>query len=254
MLFIFLVFSLVVSGINEGFTRILASRSRQLWRALRQLLDGTAGTGDQRPRKDTVADANSPLSVKLYAHPLISQLETAVRDQRSRLSHIPSTEFSRGLIDVLVPAGAEATGVEETRAKLHDLPDGSPIKKPLLAIASEAGAEVDKLRQNIGDWFDTRMTGLSALYRRRTKWFLLAVGLLVAVALNVDAIGAAKQLYRDEALRAAVAQEAMKVASDCQAKTGADLESCTKTGVANVDGSITLPVGWTGKTLSDVTG
>jgi hypothetical protein len=59
MLFVFLVFSLVVSGINEGITRVLASRSRQLWRAVRELLDGRAGTGDQRPRKDEVADEDS---------------------------------------------------------------------------------------------------------------------------------------------------------------------------------------------------
>jgi hypothetical protein len=254
MLFIFLVFSLVVSGINEGITRILASRSRQLWREVRELLDGNAGSGDQRPLKDSVANGDSPLSLRLYVHPLVNQLETAVHDQRSRLSHIPSTEFSRGLIDVLVPAGATATSVDAIRGAFAHLPEASPIKRPLLAIASEAGAEVDKLRQGISEWYDTRMTALSALYRKRTKWVMLCLGVVVAAALNVDAIGAAKQLYRDPALRSAVAQEAVQVAANCQGKTEAELRSCTKIGVENAGGSITLPVGWTGKTLSNVTG
>jgi hypothetical protein len=252
MLFVFLVFSLVVSGINEGITRALASRSRQLWRGLKELLDGGAGSGDQRPRKDAVADKNSPLSLQLYRHPLINQLETAIRDQRSRLSHIPSTDFSRGLIDVLIPEGNGTTTVEEVRERLRGFPDF--LKKPLLAISSEAGEEVDKLRQGIGEWFDTRMAALSVIYRRKTKWVLLVLGLVVAVTLNVDAIGAANQLYRDQALRTAVAQQAVEVATDCQAKQETDVEGCTRNAVGNLDGSVRLPVGWTGKTLSDVDG
>ena len=252
MVFVFLVFSLVVSGINEGITTILASRSRQLWRAMKELLDGSAGKGDQRPQKDAVADESSPLSLRLYTNPLIHQLETAVRDRRSRLSHIPSTDFSRGLIDVVVPESNGTTTADEIRAKLQELPDF--LKRPLLAIATEAGEEVDKLRQGIGDWFDTRMTALSAVYRKKTKWVLLVLGLIVAVALNIDAIGAAKQFYRDQALRTAVAQQAVTVATDCQEKQGADVEECTRNAVGNLEGSVPLPVGWAGKTLSDVDG
>jgi hypothetical protein len=161
MLFVFLVFSLVVSGINEGITRVLAVRSRQLWSALRELLDGSYESGDQRPRTNTRATDTDPLSMQLYANPLVRQLETAIRDERSRLPRIPKNEFSRGLIDVLVPAGNSATTVAQVRQALSNLPDDSPIKKPLLAIAGEAGEAVDKLREGIGEWFDARMTTLS---------------------------------------------------------------------------------------------
>jgi hypothetical protein len=249
MLFVFLVFSLVVSGINEGITRVLASRSRQLWRAVRELLDGGTGKGDPRPEKGAAADADSPLAIKLYAHPSIHQLETAVRDRHSRMSHIPSTEFSRGLIDVLVPEGEGTTTVQQVRDRLRDLPDF--LKKPLLPIASEAGEDFDKFRQGIGEWFDTRMSALSAAYRRKTKWLLFVLGLIVAVILNVDAIDAAQRLYRDQALRTAVAQQAVDVATQCQAEQG-DVEECTRDAVGSLDGSVQLPVGWTGKTISDV--
>jgi hypothetical protein len=188
----------------------------------------------------------------LYAHPLVNQLETAVRDRRSRLSHIPSTEFSRALIDVLVSEGDGTTTVEVVRARLRELPEF--IGRPLLAIASEAGEEIDKLRQDIGGWFDTRMAALSAVYRKKVKWALLVLGLIVAVVLNVDAIGAAQQLYRDQALRTGVAQQAVEVTTDCQAKQGVDVEECTRDAISDLDGSIRLPVGWTGKTLSDVDG
>ena len=49
MLFVFFVFSLLVSGANEVISRTLGLRSRTLWRSLRRLLEGTTGTGDQRP-------------------------------------------------------------------------------------------------------------------------------------------------------------------------------------------------------------
>jgi hypothetical protein len=252
MLFVFLVFSLVVSGINEAITRLLVSRSRQLWRAMKELLDGGAGSGDQRPPKDAVAGEDSPLSLKLYTHPVIHQLETAVRDKHSRLSHIPSTEFARGLVGVLVPEGENATTVQQIRNRIQELPDS--LKKPLLPIASEAGEQVDKLRRGIGEWFDTKMSALATVYRRKTKWVMFVLGLIVAVTLNVDAIGAAQQLYRDQVLRTAVAQQAVDVATDCQSEQGADVEECTRNAVGNLDGSVRLPAGWTGKTLSDVDG
>lgn len=249
MLFVFLVFSLVVSGINEGITRVLASRSRELWRSLRELLDGSEGKGDQRPRRDARVDANSPLSMKLYAHPLIQQLETAVRDRHSRLSHIPSTDFARGLIDVLVP-GEGASSVEGFGRQLRELPVN--LRTPLRTIAGEVGGDVEKLRQGIGEWFDARMSTLSATYRKKTKWVLFVIGLIVAVALNIDAIDAAERLYRDDALRAAVAQQAVNVASDCQDEQASDIEACTRNAVGDIDGSVRLPVGWSNQALSDV--
>jgi hypothetical protein len=251
MLFVFLVFSLVVSGINEGITRILASRSRLLWGSLRELLDGGADPGDPRPRRDTAVNESSPLSMRLYAHPLINQLETAVRDQYSRLSYIPPTEFSRGLIDLVVP-GEGTTTVSSFEAGLSDLPDN--LKKPLLAIAIEVEADVEKLRQGVGEWFDERMSMLSAVYRRKAKWMLLVLGLIVAVALNVDAIDAAQQLYRDQALRTAVAGQAVNAADECEKEHAAEVEECTREAVRNVDGALRFPVGWTGIGLSDVDG
>jgi hypothetical protein len=248
MLFIFLVFSLVVSGINEGIARILSSRSRQLWRSLKELLDGSAGKGDQRPQRDVQVDAKSPLSLQLYSHPMIQQLETAVRDKRSRLSRIPSTDFARGLIDVVVPG--DTVTVEDFEKAIKQLPNG--LEAPLRAVAKEVGNDVEKLRRGIGEWFDARMTSLSAAYRRRTKWALFAIGLVVAAVLNVDAIDAAQRLYRDEVLRTAVAEQAVNVASQCQDQQ--DVEMCTRNAVSDLDGAVHLPVGWTDRTLSDIEG
>lgn len=242
MLFVFLVFSLLVSAVNEGITQILAWRSRHLWRALRRILDGDGAdlNADQRPKVN--AEPGPSWTDRLYAHPLIRQLERRVPTTRSRLPRIPATDFSRALIDLLVPDSGGATTTDQMRAAVRALPGDSALKAPLLAILTEAGDRIDQLRQGIGDWFDARMGALSRAYKQHVRWVLVGVGLVVAMAFNVDAIGAAKQLYRDEALRTAVAGQAISVVAECQEQ--ADPVQCTRDQVGKVDPAIRLPVGW----------
>jgi hypothetical protein len=95
---------------------------------------------------------------------------------------------------------------------------------------------------NIGEWFDARMETLSSAYRRHTKWVLVVVGLIVALAFNVDAIGAAQRLYRDPALRSEVAQQATSVVASCEGNTY--IPGCTRHQVEKIDTAIRLPVGW----------
>jgi hypothetical protein len=241
ILFIFLVFSLVVSGVNEAVTRLFAWRSRHLWRALRQLLDGERGgvASDERP---TGADATSQKwTDKLYAHPLILQLEGRLATSRSRLSNIPAPDFSRAMLDLLVPEADGQVTTEQVQEALRDLPDG-PLKESLLPLVKTAGGQLADLQQEIGDWFDSRMEALSRTYKRHVKWVLVAVGIAVALAFNVDAIGAAQRLYRDEALRTAVADQATSVVAACEDE--GDVTACTREEVGKVDSAIRLPVGW----------
>jgi hypothetical protein len=246
MMFVFLIFSLLVSGANEAIMRALAWRSRHLWRALRELLDGQSPTltKDQRPSTATSAAPTSSWTDRLYAHPLITGFEGRLPTARSRLSHIPTPDFAKALVDLIVPDADGKTSVDEVRAKVSAMPDDSPIKKPLLAILISADGKMDRLVDGIGSWFDARMDHLSARYKRHVKLVLVALGLVVAISFNVDAIGAAHRLYRDTALRSAVAQQATALVETCNGKP--DEAACARTETAKVDQSLTLPVGWAG--------
>jgi hypothetical protein len=250
IIFVFLVFSLVVSGVIEAITRLVEWRSRHLWRALRQLLDGDGQrlTADQRPEaKKLTADqppdaAGLPLTDQLYVHPLIRQLEGRLPSDRSRLSRIPAVDFSRALIDLLAPNEAGKTSLEQVRERVVGLSADSPLRVPLLVLIREADGRIEQLQKGIEAWYDARMEALSRAYKRHVKWVLLAVGLVVALAFNVDALGAAERIYRDEALRSAVAQQAIAVVEGCEGKS--DVAACTREQVENVDSAIRLPVGW----------
>jgi hypothetical protein len=173
---------------------------------------------------------------------------------KSRLSSIPATDFSRAILDLLVPKERDIT-IDEVRAALSPKGDGpendaeneasfpqSPLEESLLALMKGAGGRVEDLRVEIEKWFDSRMEALSKSYKSHVKWVLVGVGIVVALAFNVDAIGAAQRLYRDEALRTAVADQAASVVAECEGQ--ADVSACTREQVSKVDTAIQLPVGW----------
>jgi hypothetical protein len=251
LIFIFLVFSLIVSGIYEAGARLVESRSRLLWRSLRELLAEKPDRGDQRP---SITDpAGDSLTNRLKAHPLIRQLEGrryTKRFEKTRVSHIPPTDFSRALVDILVPAGDEATSVAALRQAISETPD--PIKRSLLPIASDAAATLDEVRQGIGEWFDTRMQAASRIYKRNTRWIMVVVGFVVVLAFNVDALGATQELYRDDAARTAIAEQAVGIVDAC-AKQGTGesimvdqekVATCAQNEIDKIESGLVLPVGW----------
>jgi hypothetical protein len=248
LLFTFMIFSLIASGVYETGARIFATRPRTLWKALRRLLDPDDDGGDRRPLVDAPADDS--LTELLYAHPLIRQLEGRRHtDQfkRSRISHIPNTDFARALIDLIAPAGEDGTTLEDLRNNLRSselLPEG--LKRSLLALVADAHGSLDQARSDIGDWFDARMSAVSRYYKRNTRYVMAAIGVAVAIGFNVDAIGVASSLHEDDVLRAALSAQATAVVESCQTEAGdaGAVSSCIQTRLEDTGAAGDLPVGW----------
>ncbi len=266
LVLVFLVFSMVVSGIYEGIARFLAWRAKDLWASVRLLLvpedaptsaaAGEArlgvplrpgGSRDHRPTGAAAAAADPAvpdvdLVAAFYAHPLIGGLEPLANDQRTKVASIAPDSFARALIDVLVPEGDGETSVSTLRTAIRrsDL----PMKQPLLQVVSEVGESLDAFRQQVGAMFDQQMTHLSTLYRRRAKAIMFGIGLFVAVVANVDALHVAGALYGDDALRSATTVAAKELVESCEGKTGDDLSACLAEAKVSLDDQVTMPVGW----------
>ena len=146
---------------------------------------------------------------------------------------------------------------EELRAGIALLP--RDLQEKLGEVLAAAGGTFVEMRQSLEDWFDRNMAAASEWYRRQTRWFLFAAGLVVAVTMNVDAVSAGLTLYRDEGTREALVAVAEDIqAADCgrqpaepdsqvepdesrpSAQAQQDLD-CVRNGL---DESIALPVGW----------
>lgn len=257
---IFLVFSLVVSGIYEAVAKVLAWRAKALWAAIHLLVDDAAEAptnaaptqrlrhvapeGDLRPK----VGANPSTRLEhLYAHPLVGGLERRTAAARTRIDRIEPANFARALIDVLVPDAQGQTTLDQWRAALAtNMEVPAPLRRQLLLLVREASGDLNALRTKVEDWFDGQMAMLSQSYRKRAKWFMVIFGLAVAGACNVNAIAATEQLFRDDALRAALVSQGERITDECADKHDNALTTCLQDASDELGEAVKLPVGWQG--------
>ncbi len=129
---------------------------------------------------------------------------------------------------------------------LEQVPHDMRVK--LLAVVDEAGEGIVSIRHGIEQWYERSMAAASSWYRKQTRWFLFLAGLVMAVLLNVDAIGAARTWYRDDTARESVVALAFQVNDVACGDPDADGETiaapdldCVRDSVGE---SIVLPIGW----------
>ena len=223
LIFVYLLLSLVSSAVNEIIEGWLKKRAVDLERGIRELLQG-----------------DQTLVQKLYEHPLIYSLfegdydATQATSRKTKVwaatganlpSYIPSRNFALALMDLLLPPedggqsgaacamapgaalAAGGAGGAGTLQPLRDAVNGlsnQNLRRALLPLIDAAGDDASKARANIEGGFDSAMDRVSGWYKRRVQWFILAIGLVIAVATNADTITITNSLSRDVSLRNAV--------------------------------------------------
>lgn len=228
MVFVFLVTSLVASIFREILESILKTRAVQLERGIRQLLDDPDGAGATQalfshPQLYALfPGVYDPSRLKSYLlsfnRPKVGEdaLQTIKRfPLASNLpAYIPSRNFALALMNVV---GAYDDGgpltLEGLKATTMTLPPGR-LQQALLSALGEAGDDLGRVRSSLEAWFDSNMDRVSSWYKRETQWILLAVGFVLAVALNVDSVGIAHDLATNNGLRQKAVAEATQAAKD----------------------------------------
>jgi hypothetical protein len=224
----FLLLSLLVSGLNEAFVRLLGIRSKFLWAYLRDTLDGSDAEGrswlparvrdvfaalpfvrDPRPEHSDqpapVEAGELPMRETKAQDAMTSHLYQRVREidhpksGRTSIANIPPARFA---VAVMEMAAAEDGGVEGLLAKLKAM--GSPLHGHLMGLWESAQRDLDRFRQGVETWFDGEMERLSMLYRRYVKWVVAVLGAMVTLLFTMDGLEYAKTLLRDNAFRASV--------------------------------------------------
>ena len=214
--FVILIASLTATTLREFLEAILKTRSIQLERGLRELLDDPDGTG---------------ITKKLFDHPLLdglfagdyvpgrlTSMWTSWRPKMAQTenppprpkrmvfgsnlpSYIPSRNFALALLGHT--SGEGILSLDSITANAVALPEGR-LKKALMVSLGEAEGDLDRLRTSLEAWFDGTMDRVAGWYKRETQWTLLAFGLFLAVALNIDSVGIVRQLATNNALREAL--------------------------------------------------
>lgn len=186
---------------------------------------------------DTVRPAQATPSGEAIASGAAGALETP--DPRVPASALPPFDPNNPLSDLRIAVGSNTVLTDSAR-------------QALLALIDAAGNDVSKARENIEGWFNAGMERVSGWYKRRTQVFILILGFLLAVILNIDPIVIAKRLSTDKSLREAVVVAAQEYAkanpSAASSKASADSSSNApssefKERLQEIR-NLSLPIGW----------
>ena len=263
LVFVYLVLSLLCSAIAETVEHYFHYRADYLRQGIEKLL--LAGDG--------------PLRDKLYGHPLIKCLYTSSKLEGKGRSggpaYIPSRQFVLAFLDI-VTDGKAPSGTSPASFAAHfreaidankSLPE--PVKRALRTMTNDAGDDMEKIKTNIQQWFDSSMDRVAGWYKGRAEFVLLIIGTLVAVLINVDTLSIINTLSNDSAVRLAVVNAAETYAREnprpsapgdagggtqpassqpgAASKTEDQLTADVRTSVERVTkqlGALGLPVGW----------
>jgi hypothetical protein len=255
--FVYLLFSVLCSAVQEAIAGILDLRAATLEQGLRNLLDDD-GNQDTGGAPTEVGQAPGPAPNSAPARPQtgtdwqLGNLTNAVlghglirtmykpriwpfSKNRRGPSYIPPRTFALALLNVVAPTNANDP-IEKVRTEIADstiVPAGT--KSALLSLANGAATDRDQLRNEIEHWFDSGMARVSGWYKRKSQIIICVLSFIVAVGLNVNTVSIADRLINDDAVRAALVQNATKA----EVKPG---ESITQ--VADQVQALGLPIGW----------
>jgi hypothetical protein len=259
LVLVFLLVSVMCSAVREGIESWLKTRAAYLERGIRELLH-------DKLAKQHEAKGGKSLARAFYEHPLIFGLyssgytpgaETAhpplFMRGRGLPSYIPARNFALALMDIAargpttdaVSADADAPplSIESMRNGVQNI--GNPAVQRLLLMAIDtAHDDIEQVRESLQKWYDSGMDRVSGWYKRGTARILFFIGLIISVAMNVDAITIARYLYHNDAARAVIVAQAQKTARD-----SAGLEQSYAQTKADLD-SLQLPIGWSAAAIS----
>jgi hypothetical protein len=154
---------------------------------------------DTTPQAATTA---APASVALsytavFNHPLIAGTQT-----KNRPAYVSSENFTSALLFALRGL-ATGTIFSDFEKQVDALAPGS-LKSVLTTLVREAEGDLAALKAGIARWYDSSMDRLSGEYKRFAQVIAFGVGLVLAVACNVDTVQMVQRLYAEPALRASL--------------------------------------------------
>jgi hypothetical protein len=245
IIFIFLLVSIICSAIREVIEAWLKTRSAYLERGIRELLQDVDGKG---------------LAKSLYEHPLIFSLfsgeytpgkaskEAPLMANGKQLpSYIPSKNFAVALMDIAargpktdeVSSDPQSPVISLNSIRMNVQNFNSPfVQRALLTAIDSAQGDINRVQQNLEEWYNSSMDRVSGWYKRSTHWILFWIGIFVAVGLNINTITVADYLFRNETARTALVARA-----EAAAKDSSILHANYNEAKAALD-SLNLPIGW----------
>jgi hypothetical protein len=279
MAFVYLLLSLIASVVQEMLSAFMQLRPANLQRGLHSLFSGNSLNGEMDlvnsiydhglirglysdPQMDSKMNQSRFRrvmdNVRLTARRLIGispdKPLTIEANQLLLPSYIPSRTFALALIDIMnanKAMGAEAMAsitkllTEQSKNDVHN-----KAGQALLTLAIDAQGDIVAFQRNLEQWYNDAMDRVSGWYKRYTQRALICVGIVLALAFNVDSVRVARTLWLDRDARQAMVNAAGSYTKDQSSpatqdigKLEAQLQSNVKA-FSDVTTSSLLPMGW----------
>jgi hypothetical protein len=226
--FVYLLLSLLCSALVEWIATLLALRSKLLWDTIRDILDDPDGQG---------------MAKELYDHPLISRLGQREWRTGGKPSYVPARVFGLALFDIIGAPDrsvAPAEAFAALRDSIHHL-ESAQLKRALLILLDEPGADFAQARKNLEVWFDDAMARSSGWYKQKAQMLILLVAAIITLVLNADTAAVANSLSRNAAQRATIAALAEQPGRSGQGAEPPAIEAARLYGEL---AGLPLPLGW----------
>ncbi|WP_341675788.1 hypothetical protein [Niveibacterium sp. SC-1] len=187
---------------------------------------------------------------RLIHHPAIASTYRERPGTGNPPSYLASERFVSALLDV-IPTRARAMGMPHdfmlpgdaapdaeaanfARCAYYLQTQGVAVGAVLSRLADRNGTSAESFHKALAAWYDSQMERTGGWYKRRVQKLLFAIGLLVALPLNIDTVAITQRLTQDPGLRAWASAEAAKVAASGSVKD-VDTQSALQSG---------LPIGY----------
>lgn len=231
---VYLIFSTAASIGVELLETVLRRRGKLLERGIGEILSQIVGSADQ----DGNAAAKAMVR-QLYDSPFVYSLyEGKYEVGGAKLpSAIPAARFAGAVI-----------------ALAADHEDFRKAANTMLKVAGlKLGDDDVKVRAALAAYFDESMERVTGWYRRHVQLVLLAIGAVLAIALNADTLNIVRTLSQDDVLRAKIVASAIGVQGEGQATASVCKEAtadCERQLAQQVNSQLALasnlglPLGW----------
>ena len=262
LVYVFLLFSLLATWIQELIAFFLGLRYKHTINVIQNMLDPNVEKLDGVKRfqekwdegvtKSDLDKINNNFLLALYDHPVIASLS-----QPNKLpSYIACTDFSKAMLDLLMSAGTDETSLPEDYLGRIETGIGgiqndrvkrtlSTLLTDVKAVETKAEKRIALFRTNMESWFNSTFARASGWYKRQATYIAIAIGMVLALTLNIDTIGLARTLWQDATLRGYLNDAAVAYVEKGEENTPGAAE------VREELESLDLPLGWSMQTVSD---
>jgi hypothetical protein len=208
---------------------------------------------DEKSGAAGATPADAPISAPV-AGDVAADPANRIADNAANIRDVADTVVNK-LREVAKKAQPDATDRLTPEQRLEAMP--ADVAKMLVTAIDAASGDASKVRANIEGWFNASMDRVSGWYKRRNHQILVGIGLLLAIAFNIDTISILQSLWTNKGMRdAAVAAagsfskaqaEADKTTPSTAPKTADADATAIRDKVSNYTkalDSLKLPIGW----------